>query len=75
MATLIAFLTRLVTSAVDLVVLLVTEAALRDPLAFVSLAVGAVFVLSASAVLGALALGALGREIGALEPAPGRQPR
>lgn len=64
MVTVIDFLVRLVTSVVDLIVIFVTEVALRDPLAFVSFLFGAAFVGGASLALGYLALGALGYELG-----------
>jgi hypothetical protein len=64
MVTVIDFLIRLVTSIVDLIVIFVTEVAIRDPLAFVSLLFGAAFVGGASLALGYLALGALGYELG-----------
>ncbi|SHG67819.1 hypothetical protein [Halobaculum gomorrense] len=64
MVTVIDFLVRLVTSVVDLIVIFVTEVALRDPLSFVSFLFGAAFVGGASLVLGYLALGALGYEFG-----------
>ncbi|WP_435062107.1 hypothetical protein [Halobaculum sp. EA56] len=69
MVTVIDFVVRLVTSAVDLIVIFVTDVALRDPLAFVSFLFGALFVGGASAVMGYLALGALGYEFGIGDPA------
>ncbi|MFC6786591.1 hypothetical protein ACFQFH_12060 [Halobaculum halobium] len=64
MVTVIDFLTRLLTSVVDLIVIFVTDVALRDPLSFVSFLFGAAFVGGASLALGYLALGALGYEFG-----------
>ncbi|MFC7135670.1 hypothetical protein [Halobaculum litoreum] len=64
MVTVTDFVIELVTSVIDLIVIFVTEVALRDPLAFVSFLFGALFVGGASAVLGYLALGALGYEFG-----------
>ena len=64
MVTVTDFVIDLVTSAIDLIVIFVTEVALRDPLAFVSFLFGALFVGGASAVMGYLALGALGYEFG-----------
>lgn len=69
MVTVIDFIIELVTSAIDLIVIFITEVALRDPLAFVSFLFGALFVGGASAVLGYLALGALGYEFGIGDPA------
>ncbi|UIO99678.1 hypothetical protein Hbl1158_14305 [Halobaculum sp. CBA1158] len=69
MVTVTDFVVRLVTSVLDLVVIFVTDVALRDPLSFVSFLFGALFVGGASLVLGYLALGALGYEFGIGDPA------
>ncbi|MXR40119.1 hypothetical protein GRX01_01935 [Halobaculum sp. WSA2] len=76
MVTVIDFIVRLVTSVIDLIVIFVTDVALRDPLSFVSFLFGAAFVGGASAFLGYLALGALGYEFGIGNlPAKSRQVR
>ena len=64
MVTVIEFVVQLVTSVRDLIVIFVRDVALADPLSFVSFLFGALFVGGASAVMGYLALGALGYEFG-----------
>lgn len=66
MTTLVAFLSTLVASAVDLVRIFLFDVLLSDPLAAVSWLVGAVLTGGAMLVLGGLALGALAEALGLL---------
>lgn len=63
MASLIAVLSALVSSIVDLVVIFLTDVALQDPLAFVSWAVGAGLTTVTVLYFTYLALGALGAAV------------
>lgn len=77
MPSLAAVVAELVGSFVRLVGIFVTEVALRDPLAFVAFATGAVLTTASVAVLGYLAAGAaldaVGRATGSR--GRGRRPR
>jgi hypothetical protein len=75
MVSLVAFVTRLLGSLVDLTVIFVTEVALRDPLAFVAFLVGSGLVTVSVAALGYLVVGAVFREVGVEFPTPGRTRR
>lgn len=72
MATVVEFLTELLVSVVDLVQIFLFDVALADPLSFVNFVAGAAFVTAALVGFGYLALGAVGRELGMVSPAPGR---
>ncbi|MFB6281042.1 MAG: hypothetical protein ABEH40_03390 [Haloferacaceae archaeon] len=72
MPSLAALAAELVGSAVRLVRIFLVEVALRDPLAFVSFAVGALLTTAAVAVLGYLAAGAALDAAGFATGSPGR---
>jgi hypothetical protein len=74
MPTLTALLVELAASLVELVVVFVTQVALRDPLAFVSFVVGAVITTASVAFVGYLAAGAAVDAIGIDLDSPGRTP-
>lgn len=74
MVTVIDFVTRLLDSVVELTIIFFRDVALRDPLSFVAFLAGAAFVTASVAVLGYLALGAVGREVGLVTPTPNRPP-
>jgi hypothetical protein len=75
MATLLDFAAQLLGSLVRLVVIFVTEVALRDPLAFVAFLFGAAFVSLSVGFFAYLGLGALLDEFGVAMRSPGRTPR
>lgn len=64
MATLLGFAIALVESAVDLTIIFVTQVALRDPLSFISFAVGAALTTGAVGFFGLLVAGALADAVG-----------
>jgi hypothetical protein len=72
MVTVTEFLVRLVTSAFEVAAKIGGEVALRDPLSFLIVAAGTVFVTGAVVVLGYLAVGALANELGITTPTLGR---
>lgn len=76
MVSLLTFVAELFASVLRLAVIFVTEVALRDPLSFVSFAVGAVLTTGAVVVFGYLALGALvDALVGDFDfTSPGREP-
>jgi hypothetical protein len=59
MVTVTDFLVELAASVVEMAITIGTEVALRDPLSFVSVVAGTVFLLLSTGVLGYVALGAL----------------
>ena len=75
MSTLTAVVAELFVSLVRLVVVSVTRVALRDPLAFVSFAVGGALIVASVGVLGYLALGAALDAVGLSPESPGRPPQ
>jgi hypothetical protein len=75
MVTVTEFLVRLVTSGIEVAAKIGGEVALRDPLSFVIVATGTVFVTGSVVVLGYLAVGALANELGVTLPTPGRGQR
>lgn len=74
MATVFELFVRLVESAVRLPIE-IGEIALQNPASFLSVAVGSVFVLGASAALGYLVVGAVAELVGVQIPTPGKGPR
>ncbi|MEZ3142684.1 hypothetical protein [Halobaculum sp. MBLA0143] len=75
MVTVTDFVVRLLTSAVEMAARIGGQVALKDPLSFVSVLFGTVFVTGAVAVLGYLAVGALFNELGITTPTLGRGQR
>jgi hypothetical protein len=74
MPTITALVAELLASLVRLVVVFVTQVALRDPLAFVSFLVGAALTTGAVAVLAYLGLRAAIDAVGLSRGSPGRAP-
>lgn len=74
MVSVIDFLTELGNSIVDLGGIFANDIAFGDPLAFLSFLMGTLFILFSVGVMGYLALGAFGRELGIVTPTPRRNP-
>jgi hypothetical protein len=75
MVSLLEFLVEFLASTVRLVVIFVTDVALRDPLAFVAFAVGAGLTTATLAFFAYLVLGATLEAVGVDAGSPGRTPR
>lgn len=74
MPTVTALVAELFASLIDLVVVFVTQVALRDPLSFVSFAVGGALITATVGLIGYLAFGAAFEAIGIDLDSPGRTP-
>lgn len=74
MVSVIDFLVELGNSIVGMARIIGLEVALGDPLSFVSVLLGALIMAFSVGLLGYLALGALGRELGIVTPTPRRNP-
>ena len=72
MVTLLDFLAEIVTSAIRLFVIFLTDIALREPLAFVTWLVGALLVAVSIAIPAYLVLGAVVELLGGTMWSPGR---
>lgn len=68
MVTVTEFLSRLISSIGEMIVIFVRDVATQDPLSFVSLAVGALFVTIAVVYFAYLVLGAAADAVGLITP-------